>query len=165
MLNRPVVREGRHVSPRSLAEFELYDDVADAVAVIRKTGHVVMSVTNQPDIARGNLDLMELERMMQRLRRVVAPDGVRWCPHDDRDACACRKPKPGMLRDLATEWGVDLSCSWMVGDSWRDMEAGRAAGCRTIFLDREGVAGVDADHTVRSLSEAAEYISRSQRTA
>ena len=84
---------------------------------------------------------------------------MRVCPHDDADGCACRKPAPGLLLDAARNFGIDLGQSFLVGDRWRDIEAGRQAGVRTILIDyqyREKQA--NADHVVQNLSEAADWI-------
>ena len=121
-------------------------------------GYLVFVVTNQPDIAREKLPLTELVAMNREVRARLKVDDLRVCPHDDDDQCECRKPLPGMLHVLARRWGVDLSESFMVGDTWRDVEAGRAAGCRTILLRRSYNEGVGADHVVETLDEVVEVI-------
>jgi D-glycero-D-manno-heptose 1,7-bisphosphate phosphatase len=140
VLSRVVLREGRGVSPRSFAEFEFLPGVRAAVASLRGVGLPVVVVTNQPDIARGLLQPEELERMHEHLRAHVPVDRIYACTHDDADGCACRKPRPGLLLRAAAEFHLDLERSWMVGDSWKDVEAARAAGCRMIF-----VAGAHAE--------------------
>jgi D-glycero-D-manno-heptose 1,7-bisphosphate phosphatase len=140
VLSRVVLREGRGVSPRSFAEFEFLPGVRAAVASLRGVGLPVVVVTNQPDIARGLLQPEELERMHEHLRAHVPVDRIHACTHDDADGCACRKPRPGLLLRAAAEFHLDLERSWMVGDSWKDVEAARAAGCRMIF-----VAGAHAE--------------------
>jgi D-glycero-D-manno-heptose 1,7-bisphosphate phosphatase len=91
---------------------------------------------------------------------MVTVDDLRMCPHDDADDCQCRKPRPGMLVDAAAEHGIDLHQSWMIGDRWRDVDAGRAAGCRTIFIDRGYAEPPPATPTrvARSLADAACFI-------
>ena len=118
-------------------------------------------VTNQPDVARGMLARDVVEAMHERLRAEVEIDDVLVCWHDDADGCACRKPKPGLLLEGAERHGVDLTKSFMVGDRWRDVEAGLRAGCRTVWID----CGYDEqgpltapDHSCRSLAEAVEWI-------
>jgi D-glycero-D-manno-heptose 1,7-bisphosphate phosphatase len=153
VLNDVVWRDGVPASPRTLAELKLVADVG-AVTRLRAAGFRLFVVTNQPDVARGRLPIAVLEAIMQQVSEAVRPDEVRWCVHDDADACACRKPKPGMLLDLACDWQVDLAASYMVGDGWRDIGAGRAAGCRTVVLRRSYNDGVRADVVAASLSEA-----------
>ncbi len=162
VLNRVVLRNGRGVSPRSFAEFELLPGVARAVASLRAAALPVLVVTNQPDVTRGLLDPAELARMHEHLRRHVQPDEIYACLHDDADGCACRKPRPGLLFRAAADFHLDLARTWMVGDSWKDVDAARAAGCRIIF-----VAGPHADpgtsrpsQVAVSLADAVEMILR-----
>jgi D-glycero-D-manno-heptose 1,7-bisphosphate phosphatase len=158
VLNRAVMRDGLPGSPRSLAELVLEPHAARAADALRRAGFLVFVVTNQPDLARGLLDPAVHEEVVGRVRGAVRPDAIMVCPHDDRDRCDCRKPLPGMLLRLAEEWGVDLADSWMVGDTWKDMDAGRAAGCRAILIRTDYNGGVDADRTVASLEEATKVI-------
>ena len=160
VLNRPVVRDGKLASPRRVEEFELFENVARAVRRLREHGLLVFVVTNQPDVARGYMDIATLERMTALLRSQVPLDGVAVCIHDDADGCECRKPAPGMLLALAQRWNLELACSFMIGDSWRDVEAGRRAGCRTIFIDGSGLATATSDVTVRTLDAAVREIER-----
>ncbi|HEX2714975.1 MAG TPA: HAD-IIIA family hydrolase, partial [Candidatus Acidoferrales bacterium] len=117
-------------------------------------------VTNQPEIARGQLARAELERMHARLRRMVPLDAIYLCPHDDGDACACRKPMPGLLERAARAWHVSMTESFLIGDSWRDVAAGKAAGCTTILLAPGPGAAcrVEPDFFARDLPAAAELI-------
>jgi D-glycero-D-manno-heptose 1,7-bisphosphate phosphatase len=130
-----IVREGRPYPPGSLAEMTLLSGVEDACARLRKSGFLLIVVSNQPDIARGAAASGEVAAINAALQAKLGLDEVCVCPHDDADACACRKPKPGLLLAAAERWKIDLANSFMVGDRWRDIEAGRAAGCRTVFID------------------------------
>jgi D-glycero-D-manno-heptose 1,7-bisphosphate phosphatase len=159
VLNRALVRDGRPFAPRSLDEFELLPDVARATAALVAVGFRLIVVTNQPDVATGITEQAQVEAMHARLLDELPIDDVFVCYHTDEHDCACRKPKPGMLHEAALRWGVDLSRSYLVGDRWRDIEAGRAAGCRTILIEsayRERRA--EADWTAASLAEAARII-------
>jgi D-glycero-D-manno-heptose 1,7-bisphosphate phosphatase len=102
-------------------------------------------VTNQPDVARGATSREAVEQLNALLARQVGLDTVRVCFHDDADHCPCRKPKPGLLTAAADDYGIDLAQSWMVGDRWRDIDAGHAAGCRTVLIDY----GYDERHPPR----------------
>ena len=144
--------------PRSLAEFTLAPGVPAALQTMAQAGFLLFAVTNQPDIRRGLLDPAVLDAMSDRLRASLPLREVLACPHDDRDACACRKPKPGMLVDLAARWAVDLDRSFMIGDQDRDMACGRAAGCRTIQLTKGYNTGAGADFRVTDLAEAAAIV-------
>ncbi len=135
VLNRLVARpDGTLGSPRSLKDFTLLPGVASTVRALARAGFKTVVVTNQPDIARGRLDPAELERMHARLRQEVSVDAILTCPHDERDHCGCRKPLPGMLLQAGKALGVDLERSFLVGDSWKDIAAGYAVGCRTILV-------------------------------
>ena len=160
VLNRVVLRDGRGASPRSYAEFQLLPGVARAVASLRRAGLPVIVVTNQPDVARGLLAPAELARMHEHLRSRVAPDEIYACLHDDADGCDCRKPRPGLLLRAAADFHLDLARSWMVGDSWKDLGAASAAGCRMIFVRAlHAEIGEHAPQRVAvSLADAAEII-------
>lgn len=162
VLNELVLRGGHWVSPRRIEDFRLSPEVADAVPRLRSLGYALFVVTNQPDIARGLMARADLEQMTALVRAAVAPDEIVICPHDDADRCTCRKPLPGMLVALAARWDLDMERSFMVGDSAKDIGAGRQAGCRTIFIDRSGDGVVAADYTVRTLMSAVDIIERAQ---
>ncbi len=160
VLNQLVMRNGQGMSPRGLAEFALLPGVRPAVEALQQAGLLAIVVTNQPDIARGTLAQDELDRIHAELLRAVRVDAIYTCAHDDRDACACRKPKPGLLAQASRAWDVTLSESFLIGDSWKDVAAGQAAGCTTIFIGScDGPAGeVKADFVARDLPAAAELI-------
>ena len=122
------------VAPRAASDFILLPCVCLAVNLLRRSGLLVVVVTNQPEISRGRLSEDELERMHLPLRTTIPVNAVYTCPHNDKDGCYCRKPLPGLLLRAAREWQISLKDSFLIGDSWRDIEAGRAAGCRTILL-------------------------------
>ncbi len=135
VVNRAVVRNGKPYPPDTLEQFELLPGAADAMRQLRAAGWLVIVATNQPDVATGKQLREVVEAMHRRLFDERLVDDIKVCFHIDADGCACRKPLPGMLLDAAREWGVELSASWLVGDRWRDIEAGQAAGCRTVFID------------------------------
>lgn len=135
VLNASLVRGGKPYAPRSLAEFELLPGVAEALAQSRRAGFLNVVVTNQPDVSNGKAKREDIEAMHARLLKELPIDAVKVCYHDDRDGCACRKPKPGMLLEAARELGIDLAQSFLVGDRWRDIAAAQAAGCKALFID------------------------------
>jgi D-glycero-D-manno-heptose 1,7-bisphosphate phosphatase len=160
VLNEAFVRDGVPTPPKSLEEFRLLPGVAEACAGLRRVGFILVVVTNQPDIARGTQTRAEVDRMHQRLRSLVPLDEVCVCPHDDCDACACRKPQPGMLLRAAERLNLDLSRSASVGDRWRDIEAARCAGVKAIYVECHYPerAPVGAHAAVANLPEAAAWI-------
>jgi D-glycero-D-manno-heptose 1,7-bisphosphate phosphatase len=157
VLNEIVERDGQPGSPRSLPEFRIVPDLAH-IQRLRAAGMLIFVVTNQPDVARGLVGRPEVAAMMARLAERMPMDDYRVCEHDDADDCGCRKPRPGMLLELAHHWRVDLNRSYMVGDMWRDVEAARAAGCRSVLLRRPYNAGIDADAEAATLAEAVDII-------
>ena len=156
VLNKLVERDGQTGSPRTLAEFALVQNAPADVARLRAAGFHVFVVTNQPDVRRGRMQRSEMDSMLACVREALDVQDVRACTHDDADNCACRKPKDGMLRDLAQQWRVDLTRSFMVGDTWRDMQAGKSAQCTTILVGSESID--NADMRAASLSEAVDLI-------
>jgi D-glycero-D-manno-heptose 1,7-bisphosphate phosphatase len=160
VLNRIIIRGGRPYPPATLEEFSLWPEVPEACNALRRAGFVLLVVTNQPDIARGVQDRAVVDAIHEILLRTLPIDGVYICPHDDADGCDCRKPGPGMLLEAARDRNLNLGSSFMVGDRWRDVEAGRRAGCRTVFIDRgySEPASTDPDATVSDLAEAAVWI-------
>jgi D-glycero-D-manno-heptose 1,7-bisphosphate phosphatase len=159
VLNAAIVRGGVPHPPGDEDEVEVLPGVEDACRRLRAAGFELVVVTNQPDIARGTQTPEAVQRINDALFAALPLDAVVVCPHDDADGCACRKPKPGMLVDAAKRRGIDLAASFMVGDRWRDVEAGVRAGCRTIFLDRGyDERPVQPDVSVSDLGEAAVWI-------
>jgi len=161
VLNEALVREGRPHPPASLDELRISANVPGLVARLRAAGFLVIGVTNQPDVARGSQARDIADALSHAVGRTTSLDALLACYHDDADACGCRKPAPGLLEAAAARYGIDLSGSFMVGDRWRDIEAGRRAGCRTLFLDydyQEKKPMPPADATVRSFEEGVAWI-------
>jgi D-glycero-D-manno-heptose 1,7-bisphosphate phosphatase len=143
-----------------MADFRILPGVEEATRRLKELGFVLVVVTNQPDISTGRNTIAILDAMHEELRRRLPLDEIKVCIHVDADHCDCRKPKPGMLIEAARERGIDPSRSIMIGDRWRDIEAGQAAGCSTILIDGEGHQEKPStpDRIVRSLTEAVAYI-------
>lgn len=160
VINRTSVRDGKPYAPRVLADFRMLPGAAAAIARLRKAGFAVIVVTNQPDIGNGLVDPAVVEAMHERLRARAPVDDIRVCPHPREAGCDCRKPRPGMLLAAARDWDIDLGRSYMVGDRAGDVGAGRAAGCRAIFITRQ-YSEDKPKHpvvSVRSLAAAAAFI-------
>ena len=155
-----VVRDGKPYPAARLEDVEILPGVAAALAELRRAGYVLVVVTNQPDVARGAQTREAVDAIHAYLGHALPLDAIYCCFHDDADHCACRKPAPGMLRDAARDLGIDLAASFIVGDRWRDVDAGRAVGCRTIFVDRQYSERqpTSFDAKVGSLPEAAAWI-------
>lgn len=160
MINRAVVRDGNPYPPAGVEDLEVLPGVSAALQRLKTAGYLLIVVTNQPDVARGTQSRAAVEALHTRLASMLPIDEFRTCYHDDVDMCACRKPKPGLILDSARALGVDLRASVMVGDRWRDVEAGEQAGCATVFLDRgySERKPQNPDAVFESLPEAAEWI-------
>ena len=160
VINRAVIRNGKPYAPSSIDEMELLPGVAAALCRLHDAGFHLVVVTNQPEIARGTITRAAVDGMHAHLAALLPIDDFRVCPHDDTDHCPFRKPKTGMMDDAVREDGLSVRDSYLVGDRWRDIEAGRRAGCTTIFIDY----GYDEprpdapDAVVKSLPEAANWI-------
>jgi len=119
-----------------LEEFEIEPAAVAVLPTLRAAGFMLIVVTNQPDVARGWVRREVVEGMHRLLHAALPLDDIKVCWDVDGPANACYKPKPGLLLEAAHEHGIDLRRSFMVGDRWRDVGAGRAAGCFTVFIDR-----------------------------
>jgi D-glycero-D-manno-heptose 1,7-bisphosphate phosphatase len=163
VLNEPIVREGKPYPPDSADELVIMPGAEGALAALKAAGFLLIVVTNQPDVGRGKQTVAAVEQIHKKLRTALPVDRFMVCYHDDRDACNCRKPKPGMLLQAAGEEEVDLGRSFMIGDRWRDVDAGAAAGCRTVLIDY-GYDERQPDHApdarVKNLGEAVRWILR-----
>lgn len=165
VLNDVRVADGVPHPPSRVEDLVILPGVREACDVLRSAGYRLFSVTNQPDVARGAQSRERVEEMNARIRDTLDLDGIAVCYHDDSDGCECRKPKPGLLLSIARDEGVDLDQSFMIGDRWRDVAAGHAAGCRAILIDRGYAEGhrCNPDWTVLDLRAASEVILSLQR--
>ena len=162
VINRARERDGKPYPSASLSEFEIFSEVPEACRRLKQAGFLLVVATNQPDVGRGTLKREAVEEIHAEMRRRLPLDGVEVCYHPGQGLsdCDCRKPRPGMLLHAASELNIDLTRSWMVGDRWRDVDCGHAAGCRTIFIDRGYAEELkqQPDFRVKNLLEAAEII-------
>jgi D-glycero-D-manno-heptose 1,7-bisphosphate phosphatase len=158
VVNKVAVRDGVAYGPRSIGEFEFVDGVTEQVGRLKQAGYLTILISNQPDIARGNMTRAQLNEITDCIRRTIQLDDVFICLHDDGDGCACRKPAPGMLREAAQKHDIDLAQSVFIGDTWKDARAADAAGCRSILVDAAYNQGVPCDVRVASLRAAVDII-------
>jgi D-glycero-D-manno-heptose 1,7-bisphosphate phosphatase len=134
VLNEAMVRGGRPLPPTSVEEVVIRAGVREACRSFRDAGLLLIVVTNQPDIARRTSTWESVHAINEYLMVELALDAVFVCAHDDADGCRCRKPAPGLLFSAADRFGLDLARSVMVGDRWRDIEAGARAGVSTVWV-------------------------------
>jgi D-glycero-D-manno-heptose 1,7-bisphosphate phosphatase len=156
VINRAVIKEGLPYSPRSALELELIPGAKEAISILVDANYELVVITNQPDIARGALSVGVMEQMHSQIAKQTGIRHFFVCTHDDDDNCDCRKPRPGMLFRAARELDIDLKQSFLIGDRWKDVQAGQEAGCNCFFIDYGYLESRPSPPfcTVRSLLEA-----------
>jgi D-glycero-D-manno-heptose 1,7-bisphosphate phosphatase len=161
VINEVVVRDGKPYPPADAESMRIAAGTADALWRLKERGYLLVVVTNQPDVARDRQTREVVEQMHRRLRSELPLDEVLTCYHDDTDDCECRKPRPGLIKRAAQQNGIDLRQSFLIGDRWRDIDAGANAGCKTILIDRgyaERSPASIPDARVGSLPDAVDWI-------
>jgi len=160
VLNKAFVRSGKPYPPATLDEFEILPGVAEALGALSRAGFLLIVATNQPDVANGKQRREVVEAMHKKLRDALPLDDIKVCYELDSPASTRYKPEPGMLLEASREREIDLTRSYMVGDRWRDVGAGRRAGCVTIFIDRGYTEPLTEtpDETCADLPQAAAFI-------
>jgi len=157
----PDFRDGRSFAPTSLDEYRLYPEARDCLDRLRIAGFRLIVVTNQPDVGAGRIERDVVQEMHRRLAAALPVDAIMTCFHTRQDHCNCRKPAPGMILAAAHEFDIDLARSFMIGYRASDIEAGAAAGCRTVFIDLGYVVEETTEHpnfTATSLNGAITWI-------
>ena len=160
VINRAIVRNGKPYPPSSLVDLEILPGVYEALQKLHDANYFLVVVTNQPDVARGAAKIEDIERINAFLSSRLPIDDFKTCYHDSRDKCSCRKPLPGALIEAGKQHNINLAKSFMVGDRWRDIEAGASAGCKTFFINYsyKEKSPEAPDYVVLSLFEAVKII-------
>lgn len=160
VLNKVVLRNNKPYPPANLDELVLCDGAESALEKLSYAGYLLIAVTNQPDVARGKTSLATVEKINNYLASKLSLNKFYVCLHDDVDKCSCRKPLPGLILQAANEFKIDLSQSFMIGDRWKDIAAGKAAGCKTIWINANYAEEQpqDPNYTATSLQEASAWI-------
>ena len=162
VVTEAAIRDGRPYPPSAAAQtLKIDPDAPTALGRLKAAGFLLVVVTNQPDVSRGNQTRAAVEAQNAAIGARLPIDDFFVCWHDDPDACSCRKPKPGLLLDAAARYPIVLPASFLIGDRWRDIDAGAAAGCRTILIDRhyrERPPAHEPDFRTESLNAAADWI-------
>jgi len=167
VLNRALFRDGKPYAPTRLDEVEILPGVKAACRRLKQAGFLLVIATNQPDVGRGTLKQEIVEAIHARLCGVLPIDRVEvsYDSGEEQPPSELRKPRPGMLLRAARELNIDLAGSFMVGDRWRDIDCGHAAGCTTFLVDYGSPEALrrPPDYRVKSLREAADIILRLPR--
>ena len=137
VVNQAIVVDRLPYAPRKISELKLLDGVVVGVKILKDLGFELVVVTNQPDLASGLVTRQFIEEVHDRISSETDLHHFYVCAHDDKDQCVCRKPKVGLLRKAALELGLSLESSYLVGDRWKDVEAGQRAGCKCFFIDNK----------------------------
>lgn len=135
VLNKSVVKDGCPFPPSSLSELILTDSIEETCHCLRSLGYILIIITNQPDVARGKTSVEAVGEINEFLKKKLNLDSIYCCFHDDHDRCDCRKPLPGMLVQAQKKYDLDFESSYVIGDRWKDIQAGFIVGCKTIFID------------------------------
>jgi D-glycero-D-manno-heptose 1,7-bisphosphate phosphatase len=161
VINQSIIRDGKPHPPHRVEDTVIVPGAHDHLTRLKEHGFFLAVVTNQPDVRRGTVDRKNIEDIHRYLRSQLPLDDFFVCYHDDSDGCDCRKPLPGLLLKGSETHHIDLEKSYLVGDRWRDIDAGAAAGCRTILIDyhyKERSSNSLPDVSVACLSEAVDWI-------
>jgi D-glycero-D-manno-heptose 1,7-bisphosphate phosphatase len=135
VINVAKILNGRPHPPENLSELVITPSAKEVIYKLKNAGFKIIVITNQPDVARGLVTREQVEEINNYLMSRLSIDIFKVCYHDDVDKCECRKPLPGLIIESAKEYNLDLKHSYVIGDRWKDIAAGEAVGCKTIFID------------------------------
>ena len=160
VINRALVIDCRPFPPLSLDKLEILPGVPESLRLLKENGFLLIVVTNQPDVGRGTQKKETVEKMHKYLLNQLPLDDIFVCWHGQDGECDCRKPLSGLLSQAAAKYGVDFQQSFLIGDRWKDIEAGKKVGCKTIFLDYQynELLHSQPDFTTTSTIRASEWI-------
>ena len=160
VINRALVRDGLPYPPPSLGTLEIQPDVTKALNLLKEGEFLLIVVTNQPDVGRGTQKREMVEKMHAYLLNQLPLDDIYVCWHGQDGECECRKPSSGMLFQAEKKYGIDFKQSYLIGDRWKDIDAGKSAGCKTIFIDYQynELLRSQPDYTTTSTIRASKWI-------
>jgi D-glycero-D-manno-heptose 1,7-bisphosphate phosphatase len=162
VINRAIVRGGKPYPPASPEEFQYVPGIQEACARLKKAGFILVVATNQPDVGRGKTSADFVSQIHEKISDDLPIDHVEVCFDSGlgNTASLYRKPAPGMLQKAAAMFDIDLPESYMIGDRWRDIDCGKAAGCVTVLIDYgyNEELKQQPDYTVKSVTEAVDVI-------
>ena len=135
VINQAQVRGGRPYSPMNMTEFFWVEPITDVTRELKNLGYLLFCVTNQPDVRRGLQRREVVESFHTAILTELPIEKIYTCYHDDSDNWSCRKPRPGLIVEAQREYGLNLTESWLIGDRWKDIDAGDKAECNSVFLE------------------------------
>jgi D-glycero-D-manno-heptose 1,7-bisphosphate phosphatase len=154
ILNLPAIEGAYQIAPRTLNELNLNRSAIPPLLELKAAGYALIATTNQPGVSRGHTTRREIDLMNRLIEKTFALDDIFTCLHDDADACPCRKPKPGLFREAAHKWQLDLDHSFVISDKWQDAKAAQNAGCTSILIQSPWNGGGHHDFIVETLKQA-----------
>ena len=157
VINKTVIKNGKPFAPTIIDDIQLLSGVVEAVRILDGLGFKLIIVTNQPDVAKGLITKHQLAEFHKKISRETGLRHFYVCIHDEEDQCECRKPKTGLFEEAAKDLGINFASSYMIGDRWKDVQAGQELGCSCFFIDNQYLERRPPPpfSTVRSLLEAA----------
>jgi D-glycero-D-manno-heptose 1,7-bisphosphate phosphatase len=123
------------VMPKTVSECQMRDGAKESLAALKQQGFIVIFIGNEPGLSNGSTLRRELEAMNDWLRRKFPCDDILVCPHEETAHCPCLPPRPGLLIEAAFKWNLNLDNSWVIGETHREIEAARTAGCSFVTLN------------------------------
>ncbi len=161
VINHLVKRDSSYYSPQKFEDFKIVNDAKEVVNHVHEMGYLAIIISNQPDISRGKLAQSELDKMTDMLYKELNIDDVFYCIHDDDNDTGCRKPAPGLFYTAQKKDNIDLNKSFMIGDTWKDVEAAKNAGISMILIRKDYNKELVVENDVQNLSEAVSLINKS----
>ena len=135
VINKSILENGLPKPPSNINDIIILDGVIESIEILFKNNYVPIVITNQPDVARGNKLITEINLINRKISKLTKIQHFYSCFHDDLDNCKCRKPKPGMILQAASELDIDVSNIFLVGDRWKDIQAGQKMSISSYFID------------------------------
>ena len=163
VLNLPKVEGQFQIGPRTLNELKLNKPAIKPLQQLKDAGFLLIATTNQPGISRGYITRREIDLMHMMVQKTFPLDDIFMCLHDEADRCPCRKPKPGLFREAAFKWQIDLDHSFVISDKWQDAKAAHNAGCTSVLLHSPWNGTDHHDSIVTDLDAAAAKILQLQQ--
>jgi D-glycero-D-manno-heptose 1,7-bisphosphate phosphatase len=161
VVNQAILRDGKPFPPADVSGLVINPDAIAGLPLLKRLGFLLVVVTNQPDVGRGRTSMDAVREIHNAIRSELPIDDFFVCCHDDRDRCDCRKPLPGLLLRAAEQYEIQLEDSFLIGDRWRDIDAGYQAGVHTALIDygyEERGPDHEPDIRVKSLSQAVQWV-------
>lgn len=147
VINETLLQNGKPIPPSNLDQVQIIAGVPEAIRLLKSHGYVVLCLTNQPDVSRGTTTRRTVDEINRHLQNALQIQEIFVCFHDDLDNCDCRKPRPGGIEYFISKYSLSRSSTYMIGDRWKDIEAGQAAGVQTVYISRDYAEKAPLDYT------------------